>query len=78
MLRAEERRTSQEKWIGKELIQTRKQMPCKEMLHNGYGKIQLEKNPVGFGDLGIWSLELLNLLVPGHLPVGESFLSSSQ
>lgn len=60
MLRAEKRRTSQEKWIGKELIQTRKQMPRKEMLHNGYGKIQLEKNTVGFGDLEFGASEFIS------------------
>lgn len=60
MLKAEKRRTSQEKWIGKELIQTRKQMPCKEMLHKGYGKIQLEKNPAGFGNLEFGASEFVS------------------
>lgn len=35
-------------------------MPCKEMLHNGYGKIQLEKNTVGFGDVGFGASEFIS------------------
>lgn len=39
-----ERRTSQQRWIGKELMeesatQTKQQEPCKEKLHKGYGRI---------------------------------------
>lgn len=30
------------------------------MLHNGYGKIQLEKNTVGFGDVGFGASEFIS------------------
>lgn len=50
-----ERRTNQERWVEKENIkesaaQTKKQEPCKEVLHKGYGRIQPKKNPTGFRD----------------------------
>ena len=46
--------------VGKELLeqsatQTKKQEPCREMLHEGHGRIRLEKNPIAFGDEEIGS-----------------------
>lgn len=36
--------------IKESAAQTKKQEPCKEVLHKGYGRIQPKKNPTGFRD----------------------------